>query len=260
MESAWDFSGKVVIVTGGGKGIGRGITEAFLRAGARVVICSRTPPDEPIKVGRRRPVFMEANVRKPAEIVGVVAATLQKFKRVDVLVNNAGGSPHVKASEASNRLSAAIIDLNLTAPLNFASKVNDVMQKQRGGGVIINIASISGCRPSPGTAAYGAAKAGLINLTQSLAIEWAPKVRVCAVSPGLVATEHSTEHYGDAACMARVAQTVPMGRFATPDEVAQTCLFIASPNAAYLSGMNIVVHGGGETPMFLAAAQPVDDE
>ena len=260
MESAWDFSGKVVIVTGGGKGIGRGITEAFLRAGARVVICSRTPPDDPIKVGRRRPVFMEANVRKPAEIVGVVAATLQKFKRVDVLVNNAGGSPHVKASDASNRLSAAIIDLNLTAPLNFASKVNDVMQKQRGGGVIINIASISGCRPSPGTAAYGAAKAGLINLTQSLAIEWAPKVRVCAVSPGLVATEQSTEHYGDAACMARVAQTVPMGRFATPDEVAQTCLFVASTNAAYLSGMNIVVHGGGETPMFLAAAQPVDDE
>ena len=118
------------------------------------------------------------------------------------------------------------------------------MQGQAEGGSIVNISSVSGVRPSPGTAAYGAAKAGLINLTQTLAVEWAPKVRVNALSAGMVATEAADEYYGGAAGMARVAATIPLGRFGTPEDMAGICLFLASPLAAYVTGANLVAHGG----------------
>jgi NAD(P)-dependent dehydrogenase (short-subunit alcohol dehydrogenase family) len=111
-------------------------------------------------------------------------------------------------------------------------------------------------RPSPGSAAYGAAKAGLINLTTSLAVEWAPKVRVNAVTAGLIRTEQAGLFYGDEAGIARVAATVPLGRMGDPADVADACLYLASPLARYVSGSNLVVHGGGERPAFLEAAQP----
>ena len=145
--------------------------------------------------------------------------------------------------------------LNLLAPLYCAQAANAVMQEQPGGGCIINIASVSGIRPSPGSAAYGAAKAGLINLTQSLAIEWAPRVRVNSLAAGLVATDAASEYYGGAAGMAGVAATVPLGRFGTPGDIAGLCLFLASPLAAYVTGANLVAHGGGERPAFLTAAE-----
>jgi NAD(P)-dependent dehydrogenase (short-subunit alcohol dehydrogenase family) len=160
----------------------------------------------------------------------------------------------VDAAEASPRFSEAIIRLNLLAPLHVAQAANRVMQQQEGGGSIVNVASVSALRPSPGTAAYGAAKAGLLNLTQTLAIEWAPKVRVNAVSAGLVATDDSLDHYGGEAGLARVAGTVPLGRFGTPGEVADAVAFLASPLASYASGANLVLHGGGEWPAFLRAA------
>jgi len=122
------------------------------------------------------------------------------------------------------------------------------------------IGSVSGTRPSPGTAAYGAAKAGLHHLATSLAIEWAPKVRVNTVVPGFVATESSAGHYGDADGVAAVAATVPLRRMATPDDVAEACLFLASSRAAYVSGACLTLHGGGEPPAFLAARLPVTEE
>src|SRR6185369_15058999 len=109
------------------------------------------------------------------------------------------------------------------------------------GGVIINIASVSGTRPSPGTAAYGAAKAGLLNLTQSLAVEWAPKVRVNAITAGIIRTEKAHMHYGDEAGVAAVAATIPLGRLGEPEDIGDVCLFLASPLAAYISGASIVV-------------------
>jgi NAD(P)-dependent dehydrogenase (short-subunit alcohol dehydrogenase family) len=129
------------------------------------------------------------------------------------------------------------------------------MQAQDSGGNIINVASVSGLRPSPGTAAYGAAKAGLINLSQSLAIEWAPKIRVNAVALGMVETEQTEDHYGGVEGVARVAQSVPAGRMARPEDLAGLCLFLDSPAASYLSGACIPLHGGGETPAFLAASK-----
>ena len=256
MADPLDLSGKVAIVTGGCRGIGRAITERFLGSGADVVICCRHEPEELPTGGGRKASFVAADVREVGDIEGVVSFALDHHGRIDVLVNNAGGSPPASAASASPRFSQAIVALNLLAPLNFSQRANAVMQAQPEGGVIVNIGSVSGLRPSPGTAAYGAAKAGLVNLTATLAIEWAPKVRVNCVSAGLVRTEQAPLHYGDQAAVAAVGATVPLGRMAEPEDVADVCLFLASPLARYISGENVVVHGGGESPAFLGAARP----
>ena len=245
------MTGRVALVTGGSKGVGRGIVERFLAAGALVMTCGRNQPDDlPDGVA-----FTVADVRDAEQVDALVAATVQRFGRLDVLVNNAGGSPEAAAATASPRFSQAIIALNLLAPLNFSQRANAIMQAQPEGGAIVNIASVSGTRPSPGTAAYGAAKAGLLNLTQSLAIEWAPKVRVNAIVAGMVRTEQVEQHYGDEAGLARVSATVPMQRLAMPDDIAQACLWLASPLSAYVTGAALAVHGGGERPAFLSARE-----
>jgi NAD(P)-dependent dehydrogenase (short-subunit alcohol dehydrogenase family) len=254
MDNPVNFSGQVVIVTGGGKGVGRGISERFLEAGAEVVICGRSAPETlPAAVGREA-VFTPCDVRDYEQIEACVDFTVDRFGRLDVLVNNAGGAPYADAATASPRFSEAIIRLNLIAPLNFSQVANRIMQQQESGGSIVNIASVSTIRPSPGTAAYGAAKAGLVNLGSSLAVEWAPKVRVNAVVAGLTRTEQSHLHYGDEEGIAAVGATIPLGRMAVPADIGDACLFLASPLASYVSGTYFAVHGGGEKPAFLDAA------
>ena len=245
---------RVVLVTGGAKGVGRGITERFLASGAVVVICGREAPAQLPASGDHVAEFLRADVRDAKAVDGLFEEFTRRHGRLDVLVNNAGGSPHALADKASPRFHEAIVQLNLLAPLVLAQKANALMQAQAGGGVIEFIASVSALRPSPGTAAYGAAKAGILSLTQSLAVEWAPKVRVVAISPGLVRTEQSELHYGDAAGLARVAATVPLGRLAEPAEIGEACVWLASPAAAYASGTNFVLQGGGERPAFMSAA------
>ena len=254
MSDPLDFSAKAVLITGGSRGIGRGIAEAFLEAGADVAVCGRTKPEELPSAGDKRAIFVSADVRDAAQVEAMVNEVVERFGRLDVLVNNAGGAPFADAATVSPRFSEKVIQLNLIASLHGSQQANRVMQGQDSGGVIINIASVSGVRPSPGTAAYGAAKAGLINLTGSLAIEWGPKVRVNAVSAGMIRTEHAQLHYGDEAGITRVADTVPLKRLGTPEDVAGACLYLASPLASYVSGANLVLHGGGETPAFLTAA------
>src|SRR5215831_5699671 len=255
MADPLDLSGRVVIVTGGCRGVGRGIAHRFLDAGADVVVCCRHEPEALPSSGRRDAVFVAADIREPDEIDKVVGFTANQFGRLDVLVNNAGGGPPADSATASPKFSTAIITLNLVAPLVFAQRANAVMQQQDDGGVIINIASVSGIRPSPGTAAYGAAKAGLLNLTQTLAVDYAPKVRVNAVTAGLVKTEQSHLFYGDEDGIAAVGATVPLGRMADPSDVADVCLFLASPLARYVTGESIIVHGGGERPAYMDAAK-----
>ena len=254
MDNPLDFTGKAVIVTGGGKGIGRGITEQFLAAGARVLICGRSAPETLPSAEGREALFKPCDVREFEQIEACVAYAVEQFGRLDVLVNNAGGAPYADAATASPRFSESIIRLNLIAPLNFSQVANRVMQQQESGGSIINIASVSTIRPSPGTAAYGAAKAGLVNLGTSLAVEWAPRVRVNAVIVGLTRTEQSHLHYGDEEGIAAVGATIPLGRMAVPEDVGSACLFLASPMASYVSGTSFAVHGGGEKPAFLDAA------
>ena len=254
MENPLDMTGKVVLVTGGGKGIGRGISLCFLDAGASVVICGRSEPDELPERDGQRAVFTACDVRDVEQVEACVRFVVDQFGRLDVLVNNAGGAPYAEAATASPRFSEAIIRLNLIAPLNFSQAANRVMQQQDSGGSIINIASVSTLRPSPGTAAYGAAKAGLVNLGASLAVEWAPRVRVNAVIAGLTETEQSHLHYGDEDGIAAVGATIPLGRMARPADIGNACLYLASPLAGYVSGTSFAVHGGGEKPAFLDAA------
>ena len=263
IADALNFDGRVVLVTGGARGIGRGITEAFLSAGADVAICGRHKPEALPSVdgpdGAKSAEFFPADVRFAAQVNGMIDGVIKRFGRLDVLVNNAGGAPFAEAATASPRFSEKIIQLNLTAALHCAQRANKQMQTQETGGSIVNICSVSGVRPSPGTAAYGAAKAGLINLTGSLAIEWAPKVRVNAISAGMIRTEQAHLHYGDEEGIARVAATVPLGRLGTPADIANACLYFASPMSSYVTGGSLLVHGGGETPAFLDAAKANKD-
>ena len=257
MQSPLDMSGKVVIVTGAARGVGRGIVDRFLEYGADVIVCDIKGPDAPIAAGGREALYLDADITDVDQIDKVVRLATDRFGHLDVLINNAGGTPPVEAAAASPRLHERIIRLNLISLLNFCQRANTVMQAQENGGIIINMASVSGVRPSPGTAAYGAAKAGVINLTASLAIEWAPKVRINAISAGMILTEAARAHYGEGEGVAAVAATVPLGRLATPEDVGDVCLFLASPLSSYITGASILMHGGGERPAFLAAAKNV---
>ena len=254
MSNRTDHQGRVVLVTGGTKGIGRGIAQAFLDAGARVVICARHAPDELPSAHGCSAEFMACDVREAEAVRALVNAVVQRHGRLDVLVHNAGGSPMADAANASPRFHEGVLRLNLFSTLHAAQAANAQMQQQPEGGVIVCIGSVSALRPSTGTAAYGAAKAAVLHLVSSLAVEWAPKVRVVAVSPGLVRTEQSHLHYGDDAGIAAVAATIPAGRMAEPSDVAEACLWVASHRAGYLSGSNLLLHGGGEQPAFLAAS------
>jgi NAD(P)-dependent dehydrogenase (short-subunit alcohol dehydrogenase family) len=246
LELALDAT--VVLVTGGVRGVGLGITQAFQHAGATVITCARRPPGEPVAE------FVPCDVRSPEEVARLLDTVLDRHGRLDTLVNNAGGAPFASAATASPRFHEKIVGLNLLAPLLVSQRANEIMQAQDSGGTIVMVSSVSATRPSPGTAAYGAAKAGLDNLTASLAIEWAPKVRVNALDVGMVRTELSELHYGNADGIAKVAQTVPLGRLANPFDVGCCAAFLASPLASYVSGATLLVHGGGETPAFLAAS------
>ncbi|WP_158882923.1 SDR family oxidoreductase [Amycolatopsis anabasis] len=254
------LEGAVVLVTGGVRGVGAGIARAFLRAGATVVTCARGMPDEPVRVAESAATFALCDVREPSQVDRLIGDLADRHGRLDVVVNNAGGAPFAEAATASPRFHAKIVALNLLAPLTVAQRANSVMQQQESGGVIVNVSSVSGTRPSPGTASYGAAKAGLDNLTASLAVEWAPKVRVNALDVGMVRTERAELHYGDEAGVAAVGATVPLGRLAEPEEVGACAVFLASPLASYVSGATLAVHGGGERPAFLAASTAQGDK
>lgn len=248
------LAGKVVLVTGGVRGVGAGISTVFREAGAVVVTCARRPADEGSDVADLD--FHSVDLRDPDAVRAMVDDIVAKHGRLDVVVNNAGGAPFALAADASANFHTKIVALNLLSALTVSQEANRVMQTEGGGagGAIVNISSVSGHRPSPGTASYGAAKAGVDSLTQSLAVEWAPAVRINSVVVGPVKTELAEMHYGDADGVAAVDATIPMGRMAEPRDVGLAAAFLASPLAAYITGAELLVHGGGEKPAFLSAA------
>lgn len=247
------LEGRVVLVTGGVRGVGAGISQVFADQGATVVTCARRPGETPYE-------FHSCDVRDEESVDALIKTIVATHGRLDAVVNNAGGAPFALAADASHNFHRKIIELNLLSALLVSQRANAVMQTQGDGGAIVNITSVSASRPSPGTAAYGAAKAGLESLTRSLAVEWAPKVRVNALAAGMIRTELSELHYGNEDGIAAVGATVPLGRLADPDEIGWTAAFLASPLSSYVTGSVLTVHGGGERPAFLDAANVNSNE
>jgi NAD(P)-dependent dehydrogenase (short-subunit alcohol dehydrogenase family) len=245
------LAGRVVLVTGGVRGVGAGISSVFAGQGANVVTCARRPVDGlPYE-------FHPCDVRDDESVAALITAIVAAHGRLDIVVNNAGGSPYVLAANASAKFTTKIIELNLLGPLFVSQHANAQMQTQPNGGSIVNVASVSGRRPTPGTAAYGAAKAGVESITTTLAVEWAPKVRVNSVVVGMVETEQSELFYGDADSVAAISANVPLGRLAKPADVGWAAAFLASDAASYISGASLEVHGGGEPPHYLATTTAI---
>jgi NAD(P)-dependent dehydrogenase (short-subunit alcohol dehydrogenase family) len=245
------LAGRVVLVTGGVRGVGAGISAVFAGQGATVVTCARRPVDGlPYE-------FVPCDVRDDDSVKALVDGIVERHGRLDVVVNNAGGSPYVLAADASARFSTKIIELNLLGPLSVSHHANEHMQNQENGGCIVNVSSVSARRPTPGTAAYGAAKAGVESLTATLAVEWAPKVRVNSLVVGMVETEQSELFYGDAESVAAISANVPLGRLAKPADVGWAAAFLSSDVASYISGASLEVHGGGEPPHYLATTTAI---
>ncbi len=249
MSLVLDLADRVVLVTGGARGIGLGISRVLASAGATVVTCGRSEAEPP------GAAHLVCDVRDADAVRAMVDEIVAAHGRIDGLVNNAGGSPYSPAADASPRFHEKIVGLNLLAPLAVAQACHAVMQSQERGGSVVNISSVSALRPSPGTAAYGAAKAGLDSLTRSLAVEWAPRVRVNSVDVGLCRTEHTSDHYGGDDGVAAIERTIPLGRMAAPEEIGHVVAFLLSDLASYVSGATVECHGGGEPPAFLAAAR-----
>jgi NAD(P)-dependent dehydrogenase (short-subunit alcohol dehydrogenase family) len=256
MDNPVDFGGQVCIVTGGTRGIGLGVAQAFLAAGADVVVCGRTEPEALPAAGGRTASFAAADVRDPGQARALISEAVRRHGRLDVLVSNAGGAPAAEAATVSPRFVEKVVALNLLAPFYVAQAANAVMQQQESGGAIINIGSVAGDHAQPHAAAYAAAKAGLRQLTRALAAEWAPRVRVNYIAAGPVLTSGAASFYGPGG-EAAVAQVIPMKRLAQPSDVAAACLYLASPLASYVTGADLAVHGGGEVPArYLAAGPP----
>ena len=242
-----DLAGKVAIVTGGTRGIGRAIAGLLSQHGCKVTACGRNAPEDlPPGV-----TFAAADIRDPDQVASLVEGIVAEHGRLDIVVNNAGGSPQADAASASPRFFDSIMKLNLHAAM-YVSQAAYAPMKAGGGGAIVNIASVSGIRPSPGTAAYGAAKAGLLSLTQSLAQEWGPDgIRVNAIIAGLMQTDTSEVTYGDEAAQAAVAASLPLRRMGSGQDIAEAVLWLCSDLASWISGARINVDGGGERPYFL---------
>lgn len=245
--------GSIALVTGGTKGIGRSIAERLADRGATVVVCARNAPETPVagSAPDAGPVtFQQIDLKDTDMLSEAIDGIAAEFGSLDLLVNNAGGAPPTDAAESPPKLHEAIVRLNLLAPLHLSQAANQVMQRQETGGHIINIGSVTGMRAAPGSAAYGAAKAGLISLTKSLAVEWAPKVRVNSVVAGAVLTPDAMPFYGGPEGAATIGAEVPMERLAEPQDVANAVVLLASSLASYINGVNLVLDGGGEPPLF----------
>lgn len=238
------IAGKVALVTGGTRGIGRAIALRLAAAGAKVTVCGRTPGDTPDGIS-----FIACDVRDPEAARAMIEQIVARDGGIDIIVNNAGGSPQANAATASPRFAERVVALNLMAPLYVAQAAYPQLRARQGN--IVNIASVSAVRPSPGTAVYAAAKAGLLGLTRSLAHEWGPEIRVNALILGYIETETTDATYGDAAKQAAISKNIAAGRLGRAEEIAEAVLFLCSPAASYVTGAALEVHGGGERPPFL---------
>jgi len=240
-----EFIGKVVLVTGGGRGIGRAISAAFAQEGAAVAIAYHEHAAEAQGVAQalrkagRRAMAVQTNVARASEVQALIRQVTEEWGRLDVLVNNAGILRRTPLEQVTLKEWQEVLDTNLTGAMLCAQAAVPALREHQGS--IVNVASIRGLigGTSP---AYAASKGGMVTLTKTLARTLAPHIRVNAVAPGFVETDlnvHLTVEQ-----RVRIAGQIPLGRFAEPEEIAKAVVFLASPRAAYITGQVLVVDGG----------------
>ncbi len=245
------LDGLVAVVTGSGQGIGRGIAVGLAEAGADVVVTARRAEDleqtaTAVRAAGRRAQIVAGDIREPGMNERLAETAVASLGRLDIWVNNVGGSTDKTTYtlvETSEDYWRSMLELNLTTAFLGARAA---ALRMTDGGVIINVASGAGMRGSPRTGAYAAAKAGMINLTQTLALELAPSVRVNTVSPGQVPTEAFSEvlKMGGDDTLRALAEATPLKRLGTPQDIAAAIVYLSSPAGSWVTGENLLVAGG----------------
>lgn len=254
--SSFSLKGKVAIVTGGGRGIGRAIAHGFAKAGAKVAIASRKMNDLEATAAEIRAFGGEAlpiqsHLGKMEEITKMVSTVLDRFGRIDILANNAGTTPAIgSVLDSDERLWDTIMNLNLKG-LYFSSQAAARVMKKQGGGKIINITSVDGFKPEPGASIYSISKAGVRMVTMAFAAELAPfNIQVNAIAPGPISTKLLDSHWfhlpPEEAKQRKetMATMTPMRRIGEPDEIAGAAIYLASDASSYTTGTEIVIDGG----------------
>jgi len=246
----FSLDGKIAIVTGASRGIGEAIARQYAQAGARVVLASRkidhlNTVAESITSSGGEAIAIAAHTGEPEAIKGLVAETVRLFGGVDILVNNAATNPHFgPLLTAEESMWDKTLDVNLRGYFRLIREVVPQMT-MRGGGKVINIASIAGLVPSPGMGLYGISKAAVIMLTKTLAIELAPaNIQINAIAPGFVKTRFSQAIWGNETLHTETLKRTPAARMAEPDEIAGLALYLASPISAFATGQAFVIDGG----------------
>ncbi|MFJ8538037.1 SDR family oxidoreductase [Streptomyces sp. NPDC093591] len=245
MTALPELSGKVALVTGASRGIGYGVAEALVARGDRVVITGRG--EDALKeaveqLGAERAVYVAGKAHDEAHQAIAVERAMEAFGRVDYLVNNAGTNPVFgPLADLDLNVARKVFETNVISALGFAQKTWHAWQKDNGG-AIVNIASVAGIAPSPFIAAYGVSKAAMINLTQQMAHEFAPKVRVNAIAPAVVKTKFAQALYEGRE--AEAAASYPLGRLGVPSDIGGAAAFLTSDQSDWVTGQTLVVDGG----------------
>lgn len=246
----YDLSGKIALITGATRGIGRAIAQAFAEHGATVIVSSRKEPavtsvTAELRAAGWKAEGIPANVGRAGEPESLVTRALERCGGIDILVNNAAANPiYGPLTDATSEAFDKIIAVNLKAPFELGKRVLSSMIA-RGGGVVLNISSIGGVSPEPGLGVYSVSKAALVSLTKVMATEWGPyNVRANAICPGFIRTDFSAVLWKDDARVKAVLADQPIARLGTPEDVAGLALYLASDAASFCTGGVYMVDGG----------------
>lgn len=249
MESPFDLRGKVILVTGGSRGLGEQMVRDFSEYGADVVIASRNYEScvalsEELKSKGRRALPIKVDISKVEEIQGMFKQVKEEYGKIDIVVNNAGTNKSGPALEVTEEDFDFIFDLNIKG-LFFCSQEAAKIMKEQGHGKIINLASVGGIKPLKRIVLYTASKAAVIHLTKSLAAEWARYgIHVNSIAPGFIGTEINEEERKDEELMGKMLKKIPLRKFGNPKDVSSLALYLSSKQAEYITGQTFVVDGG----------------